>query len=237
MRRTFPIFIVVVFLFCADSVWAQRAKPNKPVEPSAEFIGKPFYWIVAKKEGNQGEGHLFFGVIVENRTEKLLYVGVNFQSYLEDGTKYEGCYGIGGAGASVEILPKERAKVVCSGATVPKNIGSLQITSRIGYVDEHSNNKLAVDIVEQGTFVDDRDFVGKNTVLFAKLRSRYKEDRKIRVVFRFYDENGVQIGGCESRDQEIQPEVMLKVTCQNYYGVGDEPLPKVIHAEIREPMF
>lgn len=237
MNRFLPIFIVAVVLFSASTVWSQRAKTTKPVEPSVEFAGKPFYWIVANKEGNRGEGRLYFGAIIENRSDKLLYVGLNFQSYLEDGTKYEGCYGIGGAGASVEILSRERAKIVCSGATIPINIGKLQITSRIGYVQEHSSRKFSVDVVEKGILGDEKTSSGKNTIAFAKIRSRYRDDVKIRVLFRFYDEDAIQVGACESSDEEIQPEVILKVTCETYNALLNETPPKIVRAEIREPLF
>ncbi len=237
MHRSLSILITVGVLFNASAVLAQRAKTPKPKESAVEFVGKPFYWVAVNKEGNRDEGRLYFGAIIENRTDKLLYVGLNFQSYLEDGTKYEGCYGIGGAGASVEIVPRERAKLICSGAIVPKNIGKLQITSRLGYVYELSNKKFTVDIVEKGILGDDDDSSGKNTIAFAKLRSRYRDDVKVRVFFRFYNADGIQLGSCKSRDAEIQPEVILKVTCETYDVILDETSPKTVRAEVREPIF
>ncbi|HLA95119.1 MAG TPA: hypothetical protein VK612_05310, partial [Pyrinomonadaceae bacterium] len=134
----------------AEKVTAQnRSKTSKP---EVRMIGELKWWIVPNQEGNTSEGKLYFGAILQNNLNVPVKAGLSFQSYLADGTKYEGCYSPGGAGPGVteEIAPHEKALLGCNRATVRRDLKNLQVTSRLWDVYAIRQNSPKANIVEAG---------------------------------------------------------------------------------------
>jgi hypothetical protein len=198
------------------------------------MVGAPKWWIVPSQEGNTNEGNLYFGVVIQNDSDVTVHIGVSFQSYLADGTKYEGCY-FGGLGAD-SIAPREKALLVCNSVIVSRNLKGLQITSRLR--DVYAIDKTIQDakVVESGLVPEDwgLDKELRKYNAFARVKTLTMRDMKAQVLFRFYSEEGLQVATCKSDSVLIEPEVILKTTCFGSVFVDTgRPQPKTVRAEVR----
>lgn len=219
-----------------EKVTAQ--KRSKTSAPKVILIGEPKWWIVPNQEGNTNEGKLYFGAVLQNNSDFPVKAGLSFQSYLPDGTKYEGCYLPGGSGPGVteEIAPHEKALLVCNRATVKRDLKNLQVTSRLWDVSAIGQNSPKANVVETGLlkldWAIDKEHGQYNA--FARVRVLSSRDTKIRILFRFYSEDGIQVATCESDDVLIEPEVILRTTCFSSIFVDfGSPQPKTVRAEVR----
>lgn len=211
---------------------------SKTQQPKVSMVGTPKWWIVPRQEGNTNEGKLYFGAVIQNDSDVAINIGLSFQSYLADGTKYEGCYQVGGSGPGVsdEIAPREKALLVCNRAIVPRSLQGLQITSRLW--DVYAIDKKSPDalVVESGLVTEDwgLDKEHRKYNAFARVKTLIKRDTKAQVLFRFYSDNGIQVATCRSTDVLIEPEVTLKTTCSGSIFVdAGSPQPKTVRAEVR----
>lgn len=232
----FVLSMIVLLVLLAQTGYMQnRPMPSKP---GVRMIGEPKWWIVPNQEGNTTEGKLYFGAILQNDSDLPVRAGLSFQSYLADGTKYEGCYlpGGGGPGVTVEIAPYEKALLVCHRAIVRRDLKKLQVTSRLWEVYPLRKINPNAKVVESGliklNWALDKEHSKYDA--FARVRTLAARDTRARVLFRFYSEDKVQVATCESDDVFVEPEVILRTTCfvPIFVDFGS-PQPKTVRAEIR----
>lgn len=217
---------------------ATAQKRPKASSPKVSMIGEPKWWIVPNQEGNTNEGKLYFGAILQNNSDLPVKAGLSFQSYLADGSKYEGCYlpGGGGPGVTEEIAPREKTLFVCNRATVKRDLKNLQVTSRLWDVSIIEKNHPKANIVETGLlkldWALDKEHGQYNA--FARVRALIARDTRLRIFFRLYSEDGIQVASCESDDVLVEPEVISRTTCLGSIFVNSgSPQPKTVRAEVR----
>ena len=240
MKFTLPKVPRIPFLILAATVLIEPATAqNRPKisQPDVSMIGAPKWWIVPHQEGNTSEGYLYFGAILQNNSDVAVKAGLSFQSYLADGTKFEGCYSPGGGGPGVtqEIAAHEKALLVCNRATVRRDLKNLQVTSRLWDVYQVRKNIPGAKVVESGLTKPDwgLDKQESKYDAFARVQTLGKSDIKVRVLFRFYSEDGIQVATCESDDVSLEHEVVLKVTCDlSVFVDAGSPQPKSVRAEV-----
>jgi hypothetical protein len=164
----------------------------------------------------------------------MVRVGLSFQSYLADGTSYEGCHF---PLVTTEIKPREKASLMCNKAIVPLTLKDLQITARIretGVVALKGPKAALVDsgLVNASTALDKEM---KAYGAFARVKTLTGRDIRALVLFRFYDAEGTQVATCKSGDVLIEPEVVLKTTCLSPVLLDAiSPQPKTVRVEIRD---
>lgn len=219
-----------------DGLGQGGRSPSRVSLPDVRLVGPPTWWIVPFKEGNTAEGKLYFGATVENRSDVVAAVGLSFQSYTAEGTRYEGCYEMGGGGPGVydEVPPRGRAFLMCQRSIVPVDRAGLQVTSRMWDVRPVVVRTTAARVVEAGFQVAEEYLDATAYDAFALVRGPGARDVDVRVVFRFLAEDGTQVATCESGDVTIEPEVAQRVTCSSTATVvpGMER-PVHVRAELR----
>jgi len=188
------------------------------------LAGEPEFWVIpnAPGYGNPDRGRLRFGVLVENCSlHDTLAANVIFRSYDPDGTPYADCSRITpldlGAGAAANIVPGETAWVTCEVGSESLTLRDLQVSARIR---EAIPRQLATSVDYEVTapdFAPDAETSDPMVTGYAPsalVRSTLDEyDTLAQLLFRFYDDRGVQVGTCESDVVIVEPGISRKVTC------------------------
>lgn len=186
------------------------------------LANEPQWWIVpfAEGYGNTEEGFLYFGVLVKNATDTPIDVGVSFRAYEADGAQFPGCtmpITGEGPGVSVNIAPAESAWVTCQRTIAPLVLDGLQITARLWDIIplQSTAESLDVDVVETGLIAEPElsDPMKTTYDAFALVRTIGTTNAEVSLFFRFYDENGVQVGFCQAYTITVEPEVAQRTTC------------------------
>jgi hypothetical protein len=182
-------------------------------------VGEPSWWIVpfASGYGNTDEGQLYFGALVENPTNATIYVGASFRAYEADGTPFPGCHmpSSEGPGVSTTIAPGETALLTCSRTIVPRTLDGLQVTARLWDIQPVAIPPLDIAVTEADFAPLPEQSTPMETTYNASalVHAAGNQDTDARLLFRFYDEQGVQVGTCESDAVTIEPEVEQRVGC------------------------
>lgn len=188
--------------------------------PEVQLVGEPASWTIPNAAGyGEADGaRLWFGVLIENCSRSdAIGVDVLFRSYKPDGTPYTSCSGWTASNAGKNIAPGEMAWVTCDAGGALRSLSSLQLSARIraSQPEEQAGN---VDYeVVAAEFEADED--GSNPMearyVPSALVSSTLEDRDTLalLLFRFYDEQGVQVGTCESDVVIVEPDIARRVTC------------------------
>jgi hypothetical protein len=193
-----------------------------------EFVGPARWWIEPVDQDQPIDGHLYFEVVVQNLSTRELTVGVSFRAYLADGTPYPGCFGPGGAGASTNVRPGEKAALFCTRTIAPLTLKSLQVTSRIEQAAPVEAIGAPAVHPSDVTLSNARaDLYGKNSYTASTLlHLSGGKDIPTYVLFRFYDADDIQLETCTSGGVLVQPEIALKATCSG---------PVILPAAIARP--
>ncbi len=202
----------------------QAATDARPTPVAAgtgkvRLSGEPRWWIVpfAPGWGNTEEGHLYFGALVENPTTATIRVGVSFRAYEADGTPFPGCNApLGeGPGVATTIAPRETALLTCTRTIVPRTLDGLQVTARLWDVMPLRSPPAAFEVMETD-FAPVPELSSPMETTYeasALVRAAGSDDTEVALLFRFYDEQGVQVGTCESASAAVEPEVKQRITC------------------------
>lgn len=189
------------------------------IAPEVRLVSEPNWWIVPRAPGygNTEEGNLYFGALVENPTSSIMYVGVSFRAYEADGTPFPGCQAPGGEGPGITttIAPYETAFMTCSRTIVPNTLDGLQVTAQLWDVAPLSQSLQDFEVIEAG-FDPALDVSSPMETVydaFALIRVAGDRDVETSFLFRFYDDQGVQVGTCESNIVTIEPNIEQRVTC------------------------
>lgn len=183
------------------------------------MVEQPSWWVVpfAPGYGNTNEGHLYFGVLVENRTNATVNAGVSFRAYRDDGTPFPGCSGpVGdGSGVSTTIAPGETAFITCTRSVSPRTLTGLQVTARLWDVQPLPSRSATFLVVDTNfAAVPEQSSPMETSYDAAALvRPIDNHDTDVTLLFRFYDDQGVQVGTCDSTTATVEPEVAQKVSC------------------------
>jgi hypothetical protein len=222
-----------------------RPQPTAPAVVSVRQIGAPRWWVVPFQPGygNTEEGFLYFGVTVENSTDRTVSVGVSFTSYAADGTQATGCYAPGGDGPGVTetIAPRETALITCKRSIVPRATSGLQVTTRLWDIRALPAPPPAYDVT-QVSFTKGALGSGGSSPMetaftaSALVQARGGGDTTVRLIFRFYSDQRVQVATCELGGVRIEPEVARRVACPLPVLVDTvRPQPVTVRAEPLNP--
>lgn len=180
---------------------------------------QPSWWVVpfAPGYGNTNEGHLYFGVHVENPTNATVNVGVSYRAYQADGTPFPGCtapFG-DGAGVSTTIAPGETAFLTCTRTVSPRTLSGLQVTARLWDIQPLPSSPESFNVANAqfATIPEQSTPMETTYTASALVRPVGNQDATVAVLFRFYDGRGVQVGTCDSNYVTIEPEVAQRVDC------------------------
>lgn len=205
------------------------------------LANEPQWWIVpfAEGYGNTEDGYLHFGVLVTNATDSPVDVGVSFRSYEADGTEFYGCVMPvtgEGPGVTVNIAPSETAWVTCQRTIAPRSLAGLQITARLWDIFPLQSPAESFEIIETG-FAADPEYSDPMTTTydaFALIRAIGTRDTEVSLLFRFYDDQGIQVGYCQAYPITVEPEVAQRTTC-SFPLLLDTASPQPIRVEA-EPL-
>lgn len=241
MRRTWPIILLCILLGFGSPAPGQAAAGQGTPQPGVLVLGAPTWWVVPFS-GNPSEGKLYFGATIENRTGRAVRAGLSFQSYLADGTRFDGCFEMGGGGPGVatEIAPRSRAFLFCQRSIVPiAKVEGLQVTSRLWDVEPAIITTVAADVPDSGLIAAEKFGDAVRYEVFARVRARGARDQRARVHFRLLSDEGVQLETCDSDDVTLDPVILLRVTC-SAGGVlipRGAPRPTRVEIEVRRPAW
>ncbi len=211
--------------WCNVPQTASRANRNaEPCSLGVQLAGEPEFWVVpnAPGYGNTDRGRLRFGVLVENCSlDETFAANVLFRSYDPTGTPYRDCSRITpldlGAGAAANIAPGETAWVTCEVGSESLTLQSLQVSARIREaVPRQEATSVDYEITEADFAPDPETSSPMETgyVPSAHIDSALDEyDTLAQLLFRFYDQRGVQVGTCESDVVIVEPDISRRVTC------------------------
>lgn len=182
--------------------------------PLVRVAGEPRWWIDQFSGGNTDEGHLYFGVTIENLSESVVWVGVSFRAYRANGTPFPGCTAIGGEGPGVSdtISPHQRAVLRCSRTIVDTDTTGLQITAKLWDVAELETKPETFQVLNVEANLARQRRKGAYEP-HALIRSATGDEEEVVVIFRFYSEDGTQVGTCESDVVDLEPTVDQRVGC------------------------
>jgi hypothetical protein len=206
--------------------------------PEVAFADEPWWWIVpfAPGHGNTEDGDLYFGALVENPTEETISVGVSFQAYKSDGTPFTGCYMPGGDGPGVDtaIAPGEVALLRCKRTIVPITLDGLQVTADLWDVQPVQGVAPAIEVIGAEFVAKPKQSSPMETIYQASalVRATSGSDTDVTLLFRFYDEQGIQVGTCQSYSAKVEPEIDQRVTCSVPLTIDTaSPQPVTVRAE------
>lgn len=200
---------------------------NVPQTPTAEesesavvgLVGEPLWWIVpfAPGWGNPEKARVYLGALVENPTITTVEVGVNFRAYEADGSPFPEFYALGSElpDASVSIAPNETAMIRLSLTNGPATLTGLQVTARLVDVTPLADSDASIDVLEVGfDSVEELSSPMETTYSpFAVVQSTGPGDVEGGFLFRFYDDQGIQVGTCESYTVAVEPDIGQRVEC------------------------
>lgn len=204
----------------SGSITVEPVEAESQADSSVYLANEPQWWTVpfAEGYGNTDEGYLYFGVLVTNATDTPIEVGVSFRAYEADGAEFPGCVMPitgDGPGVTVNIAPSETAWVTCQRTIAPRTLEGLQITARLWDTIPLQSPSEAFDVVETGVAADpDRSDPMTTTYdAFALVRALGTTDTEVSLLFRFYDDQGIQVGYCQAYTIIVEPEVAQRATC------------------------
>jgi len=188
-------------------------------QSGVQMLGDPQWWVVPFAEGYGGpaNGYLYFGVLVRNTTDAMVSVGVSFRSYSSDGTPFPGCsapvFGEG-AGVTTTIAPRETAWITCQRSIVPSTLQGLQLTARMWDIAPLQESPLVVVASDQRISAIGNSSSPMQTAYngTALIRTMDNHDQTAVLLFRFYDDNGIQLGTCDTQTFTVEPEVAQRVS-------------------------
>jgi hypothetical protein len=216
-----------VILMFAGVLTAQGQITNDA--PQIKQVGQPKWWIVPFHEGNTQEGKLYLGALLENTSNVRAIAVITFRAYEADGTLFDAC----SDGVSVDIAPREKALATCQRSIVPRTTKDLQITARITYVNRLVGPALKADVFNSGLLTKSSDPQNSIYEAFALVRAKGNRDIQTEMLFRFYDENNVQIGVSESPVIILEPEVAQRVISSTLIVSAGSSQPKTVRVDIK----
>lgn len=200
----------------------------------------PAWWIVpfVPGWGNTDEGHLYFGTRVKNSTRETVLVGVSFRAYRADGTPFPGCgapFG-DGPGVTTTIAPGETALLTCTRTIAPRTLDGLQVTVRLWDSQPLRSSASAFEVIEADVapIPDQSSPMETSYGASALVRATTDRDTDVTLLFRFYDEDDVQVGTCESNPVTIEPEVDQRVECSSPFLL-DTVSPQPVRVSVEAP--
>lgn len=185
------------------------------------LVGEPRWWIVpfAPGWGTPEKGRVYLGVLVENPTDATVLVGVNFRAYEADGTPFPEFHVSSSElpDASVSIAPDETAMIRVSLTNAPATLAGLQVTARLVDVVPLPDSDAPIDVLEVGfDSVEELSSPMETTYApFALVQATGLGDVEAGFLFRFYDDQSVQVGTCESYPVTVEPEIGQRVECSS----------------------
>ena len=202
---------------------------TRPVVPSPlilQQLTQPKCWL--KPSAGCSNGTLEYGVVAENKTHEYLDAEAHFAAYAPDGTRldYEPFI------FSREVFglaPHEKAYFTASGSSVPlaTNISAINVVCRFTLSVTSMPPRLRrsvqiydVSLVPAGGGIGERRFVGT-----ARIATRWPQVDIPRVIFRYYDEDGIRLAESEHTNVLVQREVPLRVVDSQLFDVA-LPLPQ-----------
>lgn len=207
-----------------------------PETGDVRLIEEPSWWVVpfAPGWGNTEEGRLYFGVLVENPTDAIVHVGASFRAYEADGTPFPGCKApfVEGPGVETTIAPGETALLTCTRTIVPRTLDGLQVTARLWDVEPLRSPSAAIEVTDADfASVPEQSSPTETTYeASALVRAASDRDTEVALLFRFYDEQGIQVGTCESDSATVEPEVEQRITC-SFPLILDTATPQPIRVQ------
>jgi len=217
---------ILVITACAITSFGQGRNDNlaiKQIDPAK-------WWVVPFSEGNTKEGKLYFGSLLENRSNKRLILIITFRAYKADGTLFDAC----SDGVSVDIAPREKAFVVCHRTIVSSSIKNLQITSRITYIRPLvAASSFSVSVIDSGLITKQAGLEDSIYQAFALIKANGNRDTYADLLFRFYDGNNVQISTSGANASYFEPEVARKIVSLPVIIDAGSPPPKRVRVDVK----
>ena len=170
---------------------------------------------------------MYFGSLLENQSNKRLLLVITFRAYKADGTLFNAC----SDGVSVDIAPHEKALAICNKSIVPGSTKDLQITSRIIKLKPIVVSPLNATVIESGITTKESDAEVSIYEAFALVRAQGNRDIETALLFRFYDDNDIQIETKYSQSIILEPEVAQKVTSFSLIVDAGSPQPKRVRID------
>jgi hypothetical protein len=221
----YSLLILALIVACGFTASGQTRSAPSPIRQ----IESAKWWIVPLTEGNTQEGKLYFGAVLENLSDRRLILIITFRAYKADGTPFDAC----SDGISVDIAPHEKALAVCSRSIVPRSVKDLQITSRITYLKPLIASPLNAVVMKSGLITKDSDSRSSIYEAFTLIKAQGNRDIQTGLLFRFYDENNIQIGTSESHTVVLEPEVAQKVSSLSLIVDAGSPQPKLVRIDVK----
>lgn len=141
-----------------------------------------------------------------------------------------------GPGVQTTIAPGETAILSCTRTIVPRTLEGLQITARLWNVEPLQSPPAGFEVVESD-FAPVQDQSSPMETVYeasALIQATTNRDTDVALLFRFYDEQGVQVGTCESNPTTIEPEVEQRVGC-SFPFILDTVSPQPVSVRV-EPL-
>ncbi|MGC8723671.1 MAG: hypothetical protein ACP5VF_07335 [Acidobacteriota bacterium] len=174
-------------------------------------------------------GTLEYGVVAENKTHVYLDAEAHFAAYAPDGTRLEG-YPFISSNTVFDLAPHEKAYFTASGSPswpLATNISAIKVVCRFTFSVTSMPPKLRravqiydVSLVPAGGGIGERRFVGT-----ARIATRWPQVDIPRVIFRYYDQDGIRLAESEHASVWVQREVPLRVTDVQSFDAA-LPLPQ-----------
>lgn len=229
-----------IFLNLPTDASVSGANSNSAPAAQPRIVGSPTWWVVpfAQGYGNTEDGKLYFSVEVTNPSDQVVSVGVSFNSYFADGTKYDGCYGPGGDSPGVvdTIAPGKTARLTCHRTIVPTTTTGLQVTARLWGGDAVSSD--APDSVQaiDASFANVADQSSPMEAVYqasGRIRATGGQDVAVKLRIRLYDEQGIQVATCETSTVTVEPQITQRVECGSWVIIDTKsPQPVSAIAEV-----
>lgn len=210
-----PVFINLPATGASEQPFEQLPSDASEVA----LVGETEWWIVPRAPGwgNTDEGDLYFGATVTNPTSVTVEIGVSWRAFEADGTPFPGCQMPGGDGPGVTttLATGETAFLRCSRTRVPNTLAGLQVTSQLWVGEAIQSAPATVEVVEL-ELVPLPDLSSPmettyNVSALTQVKSGANTD--VKLLFRFYDSAGVQVGTCESDRLVVELEIAQRTHC------------------------
>ncbi len=202
---------------------------TRPVVPSPlilQQLTQPKCWL---KPLVASYGTLEYGVVAENKTHEYLDAEAHFAAYAPDGTRVDSEPSIS-SHEVFDLAPHEKAYFTASGSSyVPltTDISAIRVVCRFTFDVISMPPRLRrsvqiydVSLVQAGDGISERRFVGT-----ARIATRWPQEEIPRVIFRYYDQDGILLAASEHTNVWVQREVPLRVMDSQFFDAA-LPLPQ-----------